>query len=104
MKIFLLTITLMMAPTMTNAATNAEITGMLVGYVENCEKKMTFTGQGFIGKTVLEFSKGSLEQRRTTLKNSDEYKSGKNLVTPDFCITIGYLLEDVGLSKATTSK
>jgi hypothetical protein len=101
MRIFLLTIALVMTPAITHAATNAEIAGMLVGYVENCKKKMTFVGQAFIGKTVIEFGKGSIEQRRTALKNSDEYKSGKNLVTPDFCITIGYLLEDMGLSKAT---
>jgi len=100
-RILMLTIALITTSTTTNAATNAEISGMLVGYVENCNKNMTFTGHAFIGKTTLNFSKGDIEQRGVTLRNSDEYNAGKNLVTPDFCITIGYLLEDVGLSKAT---
>ncbi|HIL41899.1 MAG TPA: hypothetical protein EYG35_00755 [Gammaproteobacteria bacterium] len=104
MKTLLLTVILMIVSTITNAVTNAEITGMLEGYVENCNKKMTFSGHGFVGKTILEFSKGGVEQRRIVLRNSDEYKSGKKLVTPNFCITIGYLLEDMGLSKATTNK
>ena len=87
-----------------NAATNTEVVGMLEGYVETCNKKKTFIGHAFIGKAVINFGKGSPQQRADRLRASDEYQNGKNLVSPDFCITIGFLLEDMGLSKATTDK
>ena len=88
----------------TNAATNTEVVGMLEGYVETCNKKKTSIGHMFIGKAITNFGKGGIQQRADRLRASDEYQKGKNLVSLDFCITIGFLLEDMGLSKATTDK
>ena len=84
---------------------NIEVVGMLEGYVKTCDKRMTPEGRMFIGKAIIEFNtEGDLQQRANSLRKSRQYKRGKSLVTSGLCPTVGFLLQDMGLSKATTSK